>query len=291
MIYVKPMLDNDLLLRDYSIVERDKLDSPKKSESPQVISVQTTPVSTIPIQRLVIDSLPNTVTAKSIIVYDLNQEMEIYQKEKKLTLPPASLVKMVSVLYFFKNVDLNENYNTFNECNLVEGQKVGYKKGEKVSGKDLIYSSLVFSGGDSICNMYKITNSNIPDFNNFSKSLGMKNSNFTNFIGLDYPGNYTTAEDLLSMTREFIKNPILNDVVKLKSYKMLNGKILYNTNRMLFEEPNSIGIKTGTTVGAKENLIYRHFDKENDLDLIIIVLNSTSRYQDTKTILKSIKIN
>jgi len=184
---------------------------------------------------------------------------------------------------------MEENYLTISECNFVEGQKVGYKKSEKVSGKDMIYSSLVFSGGDSICNLYKITDSNIPDFNEYAKKLGMKNSNFTNFIGLDYPGNYTTSEDLLNMTLEFIKNDKFNEIVSLKSYQMGNGKVLYNTNKMLFEGNNSVGIKTGTTVGAKENLIYRHKDIKKDLDIIIIILNSNSRYQDTKLILNSIK--
>jgi len=288
MVYVKPILDTENYL-NLSQDTRILLSKEEKKENPKVIVTETMPSFTLPVINIVINTLPGNLSAKSILVYDLKNKMQIYEKDKELTLPPASLVKMVSIMYFFEKIKMEEKYLTISECNFVEGQKVGYKKSEKVSGKDMIYSSLVFSGGDSICNLYKITDSNIPDFNEYAKKLGMKNSNFTNFIGLDYPGNYTTSEDLLNMTLEFIKNDKFNEIVSLKSYQMGNGKVLYNTNKMLFEGNNSVGIKTGTTVGAKENLIYRHKDIKKDLDIIIIILNSNSRYQDTKLILNSIK--
>jgi len=291
MYYVKPMLDQSFFPEQLGSNLDIKKNIPENKVDGIPIKIETAPLKTLPEKKILIGDISSSLSARSVIVFDLNNEEILFEKDKLLTLPPASLVKMLSVMYFVKDIKPDEIYQTYSECNSVEGQKVGYKKNEKVSGKDLMYSSLVFSGGDSICNMYKITNTNIPDFNNFAQKLGMKNSIFTNFIGLDYPGNYTTSEDLLLMTREFIKNDYFNQIVLLKSYKMSNGKVLYNTNKMLFENEYAVGIKTGTTLGAKENLIYRHLDKKENLDLLLIILNSSSRYQDVKLILNSLRKN
>jgi len=281
MVYVKPVLD-------------ERFEISKKSDTPVLsivdtlpAKIETLPINTIPEKKIAYTPL-YTIAAKSFLIYDLKNNQEIESLNKIETFPPASLVKMLSIMYFIDKIELERKYDVFPECNSVEGQKVGYKKGEKVSGKDLINSSLVFSAGDSICNLYKITNSNLDDFNLFARNLGMNNSNFTNFIGLDYPGNYTTVEDLLVMAKKFILNDLFNEIVVQKSYKMDNGKVVYNTNKMLFENKFTVGIKTGTTFGAKENLIYRYKNEEEDRDILIIILNSNQRYQDIKNILNSI---
>lgn len=291
MNYVKPMLDQSFFPEQLGSNLNIEKNIPENKMDAIPIKIETSPLKTLPEKKLLIGDISSSLSARSVIVFDLNNEEILFEKDKLLTLPPASLVKILSVMYFEKDIEPDEIYQTYSECNTVEGQKVGYKKNEKVSGKDLMYSSLVFSGGDSVCNMYKITNTNITDFNNFAQKLGMINSNFTNFIGLDYPGNYTTSEDLLLMTREFIKYDYFNQIVLLKSYKMSNGKVLYNTNKMLFENEYAVGIKTGTTLGAKENLIYRHLDKKENLDLLLIILNSSNRYQDVKLILNSLRKN
>ena len=110
-------------------------------------------------------------------------------------------------------------------------------------------------------------------------------SNFTNYIGLDFEDNDTTANDVLTMTREFIKKDLFNNIVKLKSYQLQNSKVIYNTNKMLFENQYSVGIKTGTTGEANENLIYRYKNDNLNEDVIVIIMNSSDRYQDTRNII------
>lgn len=243
-------------------------------------------VPTVP-EKVLKLSQPEKILARSFIVYDNSKQREIYSKDKNLQLPPASLVKMLSVLYLTKNSDLNEIVTVPSNCTLVQGQKVGFKVNEKVTLKDLLYSTLIFSGGDSVCAMaFRNTSYSIQGLNDSAKSIGMRNSNFTNYIGLDFEGNSTTAEDMMSLTLEFIKRDLFNQIVSYKDYKLENGKQVFNTNKALTQIPGTIGIKTGTTEGANENLIYRY--KENDKDLIIILLNSSSRYNDVSNILSNI---
>ena len=244
-------------------------------------------VPTNPPEKLLKFSSPEKVLAKSYIIYDNLREREIYNKDKNLQLPPASLVKMLSSIYLAENVNLDTMVSIPANCTVVQGQKIGFKPGELVSMKDLLYSTLIFSGGDSVCAMaFRNTDYSIQGLNNKAKEIGLNNSNFTNYIGLDFEGNSTTSSDMLSLTKYFIKNNLFNEIVSLKSYKLSNGKVILNTNKALSEIEGSIGVKTGTTEGANENLIYRL--KNEDRDLIIVLLNSSDRYSDIKNILADI---
>ncbi|NBO35986.1 D-alanyl-D-alanine carboxypeptidase [bacterium] len=244
-------------------------------------------VPTNPPEKLLRFSSPEKVLAKSYIIYDNLKEREIYNKDKNLQLPPASLVKMLSSIYLAENVNLDTMVSVPANCTVVQGQKIGFKPGELVSIKDLLYSTLIFSGGDSVCAMaFRNADYSIQGLNNKAKEIGLNNSNFTNYIGLDFEGNSTTSSDMLTLTKYFIKNNLFNEIVSLKSYKLSNGKVILNTNKALSEIEGTIGVKTGTTEGANENLIYRL--KNEDRDLIIVLLNSSDRYSDIKNILADI---
>jgi D-alanyl-D-alanine carboxypeptidase len=255
-----------------------------QEQPPQKLEVV---VPTNPPEKLLKFSSPEKVLAKSYIIYDNLREREIYNKDKNLQLPPASLVKMLSSIYLAENVNLDTMVSIPANCTVVQGQKIGFKPGELVSMKDLLYSTLIFSGGDSVCAMaFRNADYSIQGLNNKAKETGLNNSNFTNYIGLDFEGNSTTSSDMLTLTKYFIKNNLFNEIVSLKSYKLSNGKVILNTNKALSEIEGTIGVKTGTTEGANENLIYRL--KNEDRDLIIVLLNSSDRYSDIKNILAGI---
>ena len=236
--------------------------------------------------KMVLKVKTPAVLAKSVIVYDNNSGKVLFSKNPDLKLPPASLVKLLSIMVFSQDLSLDLTTKVPAECTSINGQKLGFKSGEAVNVKDLIYSSLIYSAADSVCTLSKINPSlDLAYFNNYAKKIGMLNSNFTNYIGLDFEDNDTTANDVLTMTREFIKKDLFNNIVKLKSYQLQNGKVVYNTNKMLFENQYSIGIKTGTTGEANENLIYRYKNDNLNEDVIVIIMNSSDRYQDTRNII------
>jgi D-alanyl-D-alanine carboxypeptidase len=251
--------------------------------SNEIVIIESTP------SKKILKIKPLNLLSRSYLIYDLKNQVELSSKNKNITLPPASLVKVLSVMYLTQDLNFSDRFKMTSECTSVNGQKVGFKVGEEVSVKDLVYSSLIFSGADSICLLSR-TNSNLSleNFNNYAKTLGLVNSNFTNYIGLDYTNNYTTSEDMLTMTKEFLKKEIFSNIVKLKNYQLENQKIITNTNKMLFSEKNSAGVKTGTTDGANENLIYRYIDSDREIDLLVIILNSANRYSDTKQVINNL---
>ena len=80
-----------------------------------------------------------------------------------------------------------------------------------------------------------------------AKSLGMKNSNFTNATGLPDPALYTTARDIAILARAMIREfPQYYRWYSQKEF-VWNNIRQGNRNGLLYQDPSADGIKTGHT--------------------------------------------
>jgi serine-type D-Ala-D-Ala carboxypeptidase (penicillin-binding protein 5/6) len=178
-------------------------------------------------------------------------------------------------------------------CTLFNSTKAGLPEGALFSVKDLVYSMLIGSAGDSACTLAtgKVSYEEFVAMMNRKASLtGLSDTHFSNPIGLDdLDGqNYSTAWDLYKLSTFAVDNPVISDAVKTKSYTV-NGVLgrfaanIYTTNQLLLEIPNTLGIKTGTTQGAGEVFIYEYADDKKEL--VIVVMGSQDRFTDTRNLL------
>jgi D-alanyl-D-alanine carboxypeptidase (penicillin-binding protein 5/6) len=208
-------------------------------------------------------------------------------------LAPASTVKLLTALVVLDLYSSSEELKVPKECTEIEGTKAGFPKGSVFMVGDLVNSMLVGSLGDSACVLAsgRVTNGDfVALMNKKAVSIGMSSTRVTNPIGLDDDngGNYSTASDLYKLAVYATNVPQIKDDVKTPMYILNASKekysgIIYNTNKFLWEIPNTVGIKTGTTAGAGEVLIYEYNDGPRDV--IIVVMGSTDRFADTKNIL------
>jgi len=178
-------------------------------------------------------------------------------------------------------------------CTEVEGAKAFFPSGSQFLVNDLIYSMLVGSAGDSAC---VLASGRVGEdefinlMNQKAEVVGMNNTYLSNPIGLDNinGGHFSTARDLyklanIGVTNSFIRQVVSTDYFYLKSIDGSYGRTLYNTNSLLWQIPGSVGIKTGTTKDAGEVLIYEF--KDDKKDLVIIVMGSTDRFYDVRSLL------
>ncbi len=231
-----------------------------------------------------------SITAKSHIIIDVTTNTVLSSKDTNLPLPPASTAKLATALASLKIYKLNEEITVPQFCTQVDGTKAEFLQGQKFLVGDLLKALLVYSSGDAGC-VLSIGKTSYADFirlmNEVAKEAGMQNTKFTNPIGLDDADgqNLASAEDLAKLGMFAVKNDFIKEVVRLKDLELkdLDGeyvKRLANTNKLLTEIPESVGIKTGTTTGAGEVLIYEYAkDKTN---LIIVVMGSADRFKDVK---------
>lgn len=233
------------------------------------------------------------VSSVAAAVYDKKSGKILYSKSPDERLAPASTTKLMTALVALDLYTRDDTVTVPYFCTNIDSTKAWLPAEEEFKAYDLITTMLVGSAGDAACALAtsKISYSEFVDkMNEKAKVLGMKNTNFVNPIGLDgFKGvHYSTVSDLYALALASLSNDVVKETVATKEFtvKSLSSDFTYkatNTNRFLWEIPGSTGIKTGTTVGAGEVLMYDW--KDDDKDLVIIVMGSQDRFSDTRKLL------
>jgi D-alanyl-D-alanine carboxypeptidase (penicillin-binding protein 5/6) len=256
--------------------------------------LQTIPANKIPRQLAAIP-FPD-VSAQGILVADLKSGHILFERNKNMKFPPASTTKVMTALVaedlFSKEATFTVDYN----CTQIPSQKAGFVVGEVLDLSELIKSLLIASAGDAACVLSQTHSpvSFVTRMNLLAKSIGMNDTKFSNAIGLDdfENGQESTPYDLYLLTKKALEDDFIVATVKTKELDIesletsSSAKVthhLINTNRLLWEIPETIGFKTGRTDGAGEVLVYVY--SKDEKAIAIIVMKSLDRFEDTKKIL------
>ena len=122
----------------------------------------------------------------------------------------------------------------------------------------------------------------------------MINSHFENPVGLDGIRQYSTAKDLVRASEVAMRNPEFAKIVGTKQVTVtdVTGKSIYNLrniNELLGSVPGVLGVKTGWTKNARENLVT--YIERDGHRVIIAVLGSQDRFGETKELIDWIFTN
>lgn len=238
-----------------------------------------------------VKNIDDSLSAKSVLAIDLDSQVTLYQKNAEEKLPIASLSKLMTTLIILKEHELHEVVTISNEVSKVIGSRMWLYAGEQMSVENLIKGMLIQSGNDAAYELAKFDSGTLEKFsrkmNQKAFYLGLKNSHFLDPAGLDDKNNYSTAQDLALISKHILKNDFVRKIVSTTETAVfsLNGKIkhnLINTNQLLDSSFGAKGLKTGTTDAAGQCLIT--LVELNGNDILIIILGSQNRFQDTKTI-------
>jgi D-alanyl-D-alanine carboxypeptidase len=220
---------------------------------------------------------PLFLNAKSAISVktDLeNFEKILFAKEEKTPLPIASLTKLMTALVVFEEgYDLNEKVLISKQAASQEDVPVfgNLKEGEGLKVEELLELSLVYSSNDAAFALSEKIPNFVEKMNNLAKKLGMENTYFSNPTGLD--SNYSTAQDLVKLTKYILKNhPQIFEISRRPpKYKLDNG--IYS----IFLPKEIIGGKTGYTPEAGGCLLFIFRDeKEPNIFYINLILGTKS---------------
>ena len=250
-----------------------------------------------------IKALELDISSKNAILYNIDSKEIVYEKNAEDKVQIASLTKIMTAIITLENVDdLNkqiimtkEDYKGVAEANLVTS---GFTIGEMVTYKDLLYGLLLPSGADAAKALARNIAGSEENFiklmNKKTKELKLKNTNFSNVIGLDDKNNYSSAKDLLIIFNEAIKNEEFKNIIKTKEYTSSDGKLTLKStiqkNAKIFniKVPYILGGKTGTTTGA--GLCLATIASQDNINYILITWGATydkkapHHIEDAKTI-------
>lgn len=234
---------------------------------------------------------PPQLSAKAVLVKDLTTDTILFQRDPTLALPIASTTKIMTALvsseYFQPNTPLKVKDGA-----QISGARVGLFKGETLSFRSLLYGMLLNSGNDAAFTIAENYPGGVLGFvsamNKKVSGLNLQNTHFDNPAGFDSPKHYSSASDLIKITEEALKNPQLTRVFATKETDIVSLDKKYhhqlsNLNKLLSSVRGVLGVKTGYTEEAKENLV-TYVDREGR-KILTVVLGSDDRFgESTKLI-------
>ena len=238
------------------------------------------------------------INSKYAILYNLYDNLLLYEKNSNTQVPMASLTKIMTTLVAIENIkDFNQTVtlgaNVFQGLAEANASVAGFKYNEKVTYYDLLMGAMLPSGADATRGLaINISGSEaqyVELMNKKAQELNLKNTHFANTHGLDADGHYTTAYDLAIITSYALENPIFQEIVSTKNTKVVNKKddtnrYLKNKNKLLFTLENCVGVKTGYTDDAGRCLVSA-VDKDG-MKLVCVVLNCGPMFEESAALLK-----
>ncbi|AJA48006.1 D-alanyl-D-alanine carboxypeptidase DacB [Clostridium pasteurianum DSM 525 = ATCC 6013] len=236
------------------------------------------------------------VDAKAAIALDSKSKLVLYEKNSDMILPMASTTKIMTALVTIKYGDLDKKITISKASASVRGSTVGYKEGEVITERELLYGLMFRSGNDAAIALAEGVGGSVEQFlklmNEYAVEIGAFNSHFESPHGLDSENHYCTAYDLALITAKAKENKIFNDIVGCKDVtdeEMNFTRSYHNINKILYQIPGANGVKTGYTGNAGKCLV-TSVDMDGH-DVIFVVLNCTPRWKETGKIYKYVKDN
>lgn len=252
-------------------------------------SIDNVSLSKIPLLKDV-NSYP-LLTAQGVYAFDVDSSVVLYQKNPDEKLLPASTTKMVTALVALDSYNLADVLNTGRFK--TTGSQMGLVWNENITVEDLLYGLLVQSGNDAA----EVLAINYPDgrdafikkMNEKAISLSAKNTNFANPAGLDNGEQYSTARDLSRIAQFAMNNEVFSKIVATETRLTQNieGTIFHkveNRNELLGKVNGVLGVKTGWTENARENLVT--FVERDNRRVIISLLGSQDRFGETQELIE-----
>jgi len=231
------------------------------------------------------------LSAQGVLAVDLDSGVTLFEKNSDFPLLPASTTKIITALVSLDTYQLNQVLVVPQGVN-VDGQKMGLYPGEQMTFENLLNGLLIYSANDAAETLSLDYPGGYDAFiaamNSKALSLSMTNSHFDNPIGLDADDQRSTARDLVRASEVAMRNPTFAKIVGTKEITItdVSGKSLYdlkNVNELLGGVQGVIGVKTGWTADAQQNLVTDIV--RNNHRVMIALLGSVDRFGETKELI------
>ena len=235
-----------------------------------------------------------TLNSRIAVAFDRNSNKVIWGKDENKRTAMASTTKIMTSIIVAENSNLDDIVTISAKAAGTGGSRLGLKKDDKISMRDLLYGLMLRSGNDAAVAIAEHIGGDIPSFaelmNKKAKELNLKDTHFVTPHGLDDPDHYTTAYELAKIADYALENKTIAKVVSTKFYTInINGypKDLSNTNELLGNLNGVNGVKTGFTNNAGRCLV-TSVDR-NNFNIITVVLQADTKKFRTQDSIKLIE--
>ena len=248
------------------------------------------------------------INSQAAIVYDMDADTVILDKNSDEVRSIASLTKIMTVLTAIENID-DFNASVTITSEMLAGiywnaSVAGLKSGDTVTYMDLLYAAILPSGADATQVLAYAVSGSVDAFvakmNELALRIGVTNTHYVNTTGLDQDGAYSNAHDQLLILSYALENPIFRTVYTTKNYTLTNGlqveASINKYNRALnLDTSKIIGSKTGNTDDAGLCMSALFYHENHEMIVItlgaLVVEDIPYNLIDTLTLIDTVNVN
>ncbi len=200
------------------------------------------------------------VSHKAKILVEVNTGQVIFSQNSDLRLPMASITKVMALLLWAEDIEagklsLDEKIKASSTASATEGSVIWLEAGEELTAAELLEAVIINSANDACVALAEHSDGSEAAFvkrmNSRAARLGMTGTRYTNCVGFDDSGHYSTARDIAIVTAELMKHDVYRGWLLTWMDYLRDGETqLLNTNKLVRSYKGLLGGKTGTTDNA-----------------------------------------
>jgi D-alanyl-D-alanine carboxypeptidase (penicillin-binding protein 5/6) len=172
-------------------------------------------------------------------------------------LPIASTTKLMTAYVAMKELPLDKIVRAAPYEAEYGESLMDLRAGQRISVRDLLYGLILLSGNDAAHTLAIAAAGSedrfVAQMNRYAAALGLTHTHYANPIGLDEKGNYSSAGDLMTLTRRLLAEPAFAKISDSRSVVLRSvrpRRRIESINELLGMAPWVTGVKTGHTFGA-----------------------------------------
>lgn len=200
---------------------------------------------------------PEGIESKAWIVVDARSGEVLASRAAEERRAIASTTKLMTAYVAMRELSPDQVVRAAPYEAIYGESLLGLRPGERVSVRDLLAALMLVSGNDAAHTLAVATAGSeerfVAQMNRYAAALGLADTRYANSIGLDEPGNYSTAADLATLTRRLLRNPAFAKIVDSRTALLRSlrpPRRIENSNDLLETAPWVTGVKTGHTFDA-----------------------------------------
>lgn len=224
---------------------------------------------------------PPRLDASAWVLVDRKDGVELAARAPNARRAIASTTKLMTAHLALSELDPGEKL-TVPDYDAAPAESVaGLTAGERLTVRDLVVAMMLPSANDAAATVAAGVSGSqrafVAEMNRAARRLELDRTHYANPIGLDAPGNYSTAGDLVSLASEMLADRRFRRIVAMPKATLRSGdqtRTVTNTNTLLLSDPSVDGVKTGHTSDAGYVLVASA--RRHGIPLLAAVLGAPS---------------
>jgi len=200
--------------------------------------------------------------AKAAIVMEASTGDVLLARNSRQRRPMASTTKLMTALVSIERSDLDDVLSATDYAAAPVESQIGLRPGERMNVRDLLRALLLPSANDAAATLAVGTlgtrEAFVEEMNRRAAALGLRDTSYSNPVGLDETGNFSSARDLATLAIRLRRNEFFRRTVDLPRALLRSGarkRTVVNRNALVRSYGFVDGVKTGHTRRAGYVLI------------------------------------